>query len=65
MTSRRMLRVARGKQLEDRIAEYYWNHMEVHVWPGNPWYQNVALYHVWLVFGVRLTWEDLMYVIYH
>lgn len=65
MSPDRMLRVALDRALEDEIAEYYWECMEPHVWPGNKWYESVATYHVYLRFGVKVKWEELMYIVYH
>ena len=65
MSPDRMLRVALDKALEHEIAEYYWEEMEQHVSTNSNWSKNVATYHVYLRFGVKVKWEELMYIIYH
>ena len=71
MSPERMLRVALDRALEDEIAEYYWECMDSYLDVADYFFdvpvfdRNVATYHVYLRFGVKVKWEELMYIIYH
>ena len=70
MSPDRIIRVAHDKALEHEIGEYFWEYMDsclaVQDHFDVPTYdRNVATYHIYLRFGVKVKWEELMYLAYH
>lgn len=64
MSPGRKKRINRDLELMRNISNYYWGYMEQHIDHNDDREINIALFHLYLVFGVKVTFDELIHIIY-